>query len=654
MPNPSNIPQIVVLISHLEQPTQISRFAEMVASVAALYASSADVRGIETTVDKALEAAQDLERRNAVDVFVCTGATAEYLRRHTSQPVLSMRTGGGDLLRALSEARRYSPKVALLSNRHTNADLADMSSLFTLEIHQVPYNTLDQAQRAVETVRQQGYTTVIGSPTVVELAERAGLVGILSLSTDTVRKALDEALAVLHSSRIETAKRRHLDGVLKNIPSGVAALNTEGVVLSANPALSAIFGKQTAELIGRSLQQLCPDIEMAEALSSRARNDNQILKVNKRTVLFSLLPTIENGEQTGFVFTCQETATVLAADHRIRSSIPTGGFPVKYRLDQYLGNSLSSKQLTDLARRYASTNSTVLITGESGTGKELLAQGIHSESRRHHGPFVAINCAAFPETLLESELFGYHEGAFTGSRKGGKPGLIELAHGGSLFLDEIGDMPVSLQSRLLRVLQEREVLRLGATESIRVDIRVIAATHQDLTTHVSEGKFRKDLFYRLNILRLQTIPLRERKEDIESIGKSILYRLLAIADKAHLHERLFSALSPYLLGYPWPGNIRELENFLERTVFAAEDLLAANITEPNKILLQIIPEFKRLNYTKSDEGNVLQAGDLKLATRLNEKQYIEDFVKEFRGDLNAAAKALGISRSTLWRKLRVS
>ena len=178
-----------------------------------------------------------------------------------------------------------------------------------------------------------------------------------------------------------------------------------------------------------------------------------------------------------------------------------------------------------LAERYAATASTVLITGESGTGKELLAQGMHNVSSRQRGPFVAINCAAFPESLLESELFGYQEGAFSGSRKGGKPGLIEAAHRGTLFLDEIGDMPVSLQTRLLRVLQEREVLRLGATEPISIDIRIIAATHQDLSQAIEAGGFRSDLYYRLNILRLQTVPLRERSEDIADIARAILHRL---------------------------------------------------------------------------------------------------------------------------------
>ncbi|WP_449431718.1 propionate catabolism operon regulatory protein PrpR [Pseudomonas putida] len=644
------LPQIILLITHLAAPKQKSRLSDMVATVAHFYSSSAEIRALDVTVDSALQTAQQLEQQNSADVFICSGATADYLRRHLNKPVLSMRMGGGDLLKALNEAQAHGPQVALLSNRHTNADLASMQSLFTLQIHQASYNTLEQARVAVGEVRALGYKTVIGSSTVVELAEQEGLTGILSLSIDTLRKALDDALGVLQSNRIEIAKRRHLDGVLQHIPSGVAALNRQGEVLSVNPALSAIIGRDGAQLVGRPLQQVCPGLDLAPLLDPLQNTENQLTRIGDKTVIFSLLPTVENGEQSGYVFTCQETAAVLQADQHIRSSLRTGGFPARYRLEQFIGNSVASKQLAELAKRYATTDSTVLITGESGTGKELLAQGMHNLSRRHNGPFVAINCAAFAESLLESELFGYHEGAFTGSRKGGKPGLIELAHGGTLFLDEIGDMPISLQPRLLRVLQEREVLRLGATEPTSIDIRVVAATHQDLASSIAQGAFRKDLFYRLNILRLETPPLRERKTDIVLIARSILARQLSASNRQDRANDLLDVLLGYLVAHEWPGNIRELENILERAVFSAETLLNPNLAA--NYILQIIPEFKQqANLQASAEPTT---SNLKSVSKLQEKQYVEDVLKGCSGDMNEAARTLGISRSTLWRKLKQS
>ncbi|MGE8051395.1 propionate catabolism operon regulatory protein PrpR [Pseudomonas monteilii] len=642
-------PQIVVLISHLEQPKQMSRLSEMVATVAPFYSSSAEIRAIDTTVETALKTAKDYERLNSADVFICSGATADYLRRHLNRPVLSIRTGGGDLLRALDAAREHGTKVALLSNRHTNADLASMQSLFTIEIHQASYNTLEQARQAVVEVKSLGYRTVIGSSTVVELAEQEGLTGILSLSVDTIRKALDDALGVLQSSRIEIAKRRHLDGVLQHIPSGVAALDTDGLLLSVNPALSTIIGRNNEELVGLSLNQLCPELELSEALNPHKRTENQLVRIGEKTVIYSLLPTVENGDQTGYVFTCQETSTVLQADKHIRSALRTGGFPARYRLEQFLGSSSASTQLAELAKRYASTDSTVLITGESGTGKELLAQGIHNHGHRHNGPFVAINCASFAESLLESELFGYHEGAFTGSRKGGKPGLIELAHGGTLFLDEIGDMPISLQPRLLRVLQEREVLRLGGTEPTAIDIRVIAATHQDLSGSIEGGTFRKDLYYRLNILRLETVPLRERKADIIPIARSIMRKQLAAIHRLELADVLLEMLLKHLMTYDWPGNIRELENIIERAVFSSEQLLDLDMS--SRYITQIIPEFKEHLTSQQPIPEPSSAGQLKSVSKLQEKQYIEEVIKACEGDLNKAAQQLGISRTTLWRRL---
>jgi propionate catabolism operon transcriptional regulator len=303
--------------------------------------------------------------------------------------------------------------------------------------------------------------------------------------------------------------------------------------------------------------------------------------------------------------------------------------------------------LLKLAQRYGATASTVLITGESGTGKELLAQGMHNVSSRQRGPFVAINCAAFPESLLESELFGYQEGAFSGSRKGGKPGLIEAAHGGTLFLDEIGDMPVSLQTRLLRVLQEREVLRLGATEPISIDIRIIAATHQDLPQAIETGEFRSDLYYRLNILRLQTVPLRERSEDIGDIARAILRRLNGEHRAPPLQERLLEALLPNLMAYHWPGNIRELENILERAALSAEDLLRGTAIDGASLAL-VIPELRNSRAMPQ----AAPVTDLKSIAKEKEKQYVLDMLQACDGNLAQTASRLGISRSTLWRRLQ--
>lgn len=641
--------QVVVLISHLERPEHRSRLAHLVAGLSANYHDT-HIQVLDTSVSEALQQARELEQRGEADVFVCAGATAAYLRKHLARPVLSMRVGGDDLLRALSYAREHSSHVALLSYNRINHDLQAMRALFTLQVHQAVYTSLEEARQAVEEAACLGCRSIIGSSTVVELAEQAGLHGVLSLSEDTVRKALEEAMGILDSQRMEIAKRRHLNAVLQHIPSGVAAVDNQGVVQSLNPALAQLLEMPPSAALGRPLQQLCPELDLQQALRDGTGEENRVIRLGSHAVVSNLLPILENGERTGLVLTCQDIAAVQRADHRIRSTRRPGAFTARYRLDQLEGKSKANREMLQLAKQFASSHSTILITGESGTGKELLAQGIHNESSRRHNPFVAINCAAFPESLLESELFGYEEGAFSGSRKGGKHGLIEAAHHGTLFLDEIGDMPVSLQTRLLRVLQEREVLRLGSTEPISIDVRIIAATHQDLNTAIEEGGFRSDLYYRLNILRLQTTPLRERPEDIEQICVGISQRLLRQGQPPGAVD-VPTALMPYLVRYRWPGNVRELENIIERAMLSATELIREDGLDEH-YLARVLPELCSTLSSSAPRGQPSRETALQQVGKAAQIRHVQETLESCHGNLNEAARRLGISRTTLWRRLR--
>jgi transcriptional regulator, propionate catabolism operon regulatory protein len=288
---------------------------------------------------------------------------------------------------------------------------------------------------------------------------------------------------------------------------------------------------------------------------------------------------------------------------------PTGDF----YFDEY-GDYLSDgdksapiEGVRSLVHRYAKSDATVLILGESGTGKEMIAQGMHQLSARRDFAFVAINCGAFPEALLESELFGYEEGAFTGARKGGKAGLIEAAHRGTLFLDEIGEMPLPLQSRLLRVLQEREVVRLGSTEPTRVDIRVVAATNRALTEGIGAGTFRADLYYRLNILSIALPPLREREADVMLLAAGLLLqaatrepRLSGRVSGLQSASRVLEQVREPLNRYHWPGNVRELQNVIERIAVELADTQGAVFTRD--MLDVVAPELFVVNKTQGMNG----------------------------------------------------
>ncbi|WP_050476809.1 propionate catabolism operon regulatory protein PrpR [Herbaspirillum rhizosphaerae] len=325
----------------------------------------------------------------------------------------------------------------------------------------------------------------------------------------------------------------------------------------------------------------------------------------------------------------------------------------RHHLNDLRGDSAAMESVRQAITLFAKSPATVLIQGETGTGKELAAQAIHrahpqmqGKVQAHH-PFVAVNCGALAESLLESELFGYEEGAFTGSRRGGRAGLFEAAHRGTLFLDEIGEMPLPLQTRLLRVLEEREVVRVGGTRPISVNVRIVSATHCDLDSRVKEGRFRADLFYRLSVLRMTLPPLRERPDDLAPLAEWCLKNALAAMDirpHANLHAEILRC-TPLLARYDWPGNVRELRNLMERLALflAAEPLQALT---PN-LISRVAPEIV------SDDVSTMRTAALPAAEQpgAQAEESLEDVLARFGGNRAASAKYLGISRTTLWRKL---
>lgn len=311
----------------------------------------------------------------------------------------------------------------------------------------------------------------------------------------------------------------------------------------------------------------------------------------------------------------------------------------KYSFEHIIGDSLAIKEAKELAARIATSNSTVLLTGESGTGKELFAQAIHGISRRKNNPFVAVNCAAIPEELFESELFGYEPGAFSGARKEGKPGKIELAQNGTLFLDEISELPYQAQGKLLRVLQEKEVERVGGIGSKNVDIRIIAATNRNLGKLVEEGKFRQDLFYRLYVFDLTIPSLRDRHEDILPLAK---YFLDLFNERFDLEVKFIdSKLQEWLLNYEWPGNVRELKAFIERGM---------NIVDGDTLSMNAIYFPRHVSISPTKRGTAsLQS--LEEEVRSAEINAIQRALQESNGDRTQAAQKLKIHIASLYRKI---
>ncbi|WP_010090135.1 propionate catabolism operon regulatory protein PrpR, partial [Burkholderia ubonensis] len=489
----------------------ISRLRDLFREIAGEFDERADVRIVSRAYEEALNAIAEAGAARP-DVIVAAGSNGSFLKTRAPVPVVVVTPTGFDVMQALARARRDASRIALVSVGETPPEVRRFVAAYGLDVEFASYQSAQEAETCVHDLRDRGIETIVGPGLVTDLAASAGMGAVFLYSHASVRKAVDTALEVAYATHAEALRRQRLDNLLQHLRDGVVALDARGRVEAINERLALALGVEPAAAVGRALVDLTPELR-----TLRGDDGDALATVRGVRYVVHRGPLVDRGVTSGSVLTFQESRAVERLDRALRSQPGTQQFAARYTLDDVVGASAPMTRVRDLVRRYAKSDATVLVLGESGTGKEMIAQSLHALSARRSYPFVAINCGAFPEALLESELFGYEEGAFTGARRGGKTGLFEAAHRGTLFLDEIGEMPPSLQSRLLRVLQEREVIRLGSTEPIRIDVRVIAATHRPLLAAVEDGTFRADLYYRLNILNVGLPPLRERPADIPAL-----------------------------------------------------------------------------------------------------------------------------------------
>ncbi|WP_053956131.1 sigma-54 interaction domain-containing protein [Inediibacterium massiliense] len=440
----------------------------------------------------------------------------------------------------------------------------------------------------------------------------------------------------LEQQKTEKMKRmaKEIETVLHSVDRGIIAVNEEGMIIHYNKKAEELFCIDRKNVYIHQLLDIDVDDEIIKNISIKNRSFHYKNGEYHCRGVFDANPIMMEDESIGVVFIFSNISEIL----NVVNDITTGTMITTF--ENIIGNSPCLESVKIQGRKASQSTSTVLIQGESGTGKELFARAIHFHSKRANGPFIPINCAAIPEQLLESELFGYEEGAFTGSRKGGKAGKFELAHKGTIFLDEIGDMAIHLQTKLLRVLQEYVIEKVGGKELIPIDVRVIAATNKDLEKKVSEGEFREDLFYRLNVIPIMIPPLRERKEDISILVDYFIKKCNKKLDKniEKINEKVFEKF----LSYQWPGNVRELENTIEYGVNMCSNKIVAEIDLPYRL--------KSQNHVfEKVEDRIIPIEEL-------ERKEIQKALKYFGKDkqsITKAAKALGMSRATLYRKLKL-
>lgn len=426
----------------------------------------------------------------------------------------------------------------------------------------------------------------------------------------------------------------HIQAILDASHDGIIAVDKNAVITLVNRNAMEILGLPEG-IVGEKITTYIPNSDMLRVLASGKRELGDIATILNRQIIINRVPIILDNEIVGAVSTFKEITDIQKMEMRIRKELMESGLEAKYRLEQIVGESSAIREVKQLAAQFARTDATVLILGESGTGKELFAQGIHLASARSGGPFVAVNCAALPGNLLESELFGYAEGAFTGAKKGGKLGLFELAHGGTLFLDEIGEMSLPIQTMLLRVLQEKKVRRIGGERLIPVDVRIVAATNRDLEELIRENRFRADLYYRINVLTLEIPPLRSRLEDIPALTRTIADEVSERMNKRI--TAIDASVFRIFQQYDWPGNVRELRNVVERVVLLTEKE-RLDITD----LTFFIRKLKQRRHSEAKESSWAESERLLILAAL----------QAANGNKSEAAKRLGMDRTTLWRKLR--
>ncbi|MBU9232181.1 propionate catabolism operon regulatory protein PrpR [Burkholderia multivorans] len=633
----------------------ISRLRDLFREIAGEFDERADVRIVTRAYEDALGAIAEAGTARP-DVIVAAGSNGGFLKTRAQVPVVVVSPTGFDVMQALARARRDATRIALASAGDTPPEVRRFVAAYGLDVQFASYQTAQEAEACVHDLRDRGIETIVGPGLVTDLAASAGMGAVFLYSHASVRKAVETALEVAYATHAEAFRRQRLDTLLQHLRDGVVALDAQGRVEAINERLASALGVEPSAAVGRALVDLRPELR-----TLRGEDGDALATVRGVRYVVHRGPLVDRGVTSGSVLTFQESRAVERLDRALRSQPNTQQFAARYSLDDVVGASAPMTRVRELVRRYAKSDATVLVLGESGTGKEMIAQSLHALSARRSYPFVAVNCGAFPEALLESELFGYEEGAFTGARRGGKTGLFEAAHRGTLFLDEIGEMPPSLQSRLLRVLQEREVIRLGSTEPIRIDVRVIAATHRPLLAAVEAGTFRADLYYRLNILNVGLPPLRERAADIPALAATLLVQ--AARREPRLAERLrdaddaarvLGAVQPTLTRYRWPGNVRELQNVIER--IAVELAEAVDEDDPAApcaalaadALQTIAPE---LFAAPPDGGDAEDAQTLQARRRRAEADEIRAVLDACGGDRDRACAMLGISKTTLWRKL---
>jgi transcriptional regulator, propionate catabolism operon regulatory protein len=583
----------------------------------------------------------DPNKFSKYDLVITSGAHLEMINKDYYEltylvPFYPLQFTEADLVKGLVKAKKHGSKIILMCYTEDIYDLDFYETVLDLEVKRVFFSDLNEAEKLMVDFYKEGYRVVIGTSSICEIAQKNGINNVFIHSKDSLKLEIIKAyqLATTKNKMVQYAKVK--DAILHHSNNPIFLLDSNRRIIDTNNhGIQYVKKKTKQEVIGErfdSLSNITFDDSIKESISVQSENDQILIEpimINENLKTYLIVVKKYLGAR---VKNAKKSGTTLNSKYQFRNIIHTSS-----KMNKII---LKTKQ-------YAQSDAPLLIIGESGTGKELIAHSVHEHSERKAQPFLPVNCSAIPENILESELFGYEEGAFTGAKKGGKPGYFELAQNGTIFLDEISETSPEIQTKLLRVLQEKEVIRLGGKEVIPLDVRVIAATNKSLPKLIKQKTFRDDLFYRINVLQINVPPVRERSEDIPLLLNHLLIKHGLLSHQA---EYLTNISKDNLISYNWPGNVREMENFAQRV--CALTSLSTSTYDLVRSFTDILTEFLEQEMTFHSETTPIIKNEKVTHSADFEKLKIVNTLLETNGSKYKTAKKLEISRTTLWRKMK--
>jgi len=587
------------------------------------------------------------------DLIIGRGHTAAMLlKRKPYVPVLEIPITGYDVMRSLVLAKeRFGPeKTAVIVSSSYNHDENILSLLSGMDVTVREVSDFNRVGEAVKQAMEEGCRTIIGGYSVASAAISEGVNAItIETGEEAIIQIMHEAVLMIETIYKEREQRNTYETITQSSREGIIYVDNKREIRLANKKILQMILTEDDSVHGKKIEKIYPFFakNYQKVIDSGQPLYNELQDVQKNTLSVDYVPVIVSQKSAGVVITCQTVKKIQQIESQIRKKLSEKGLVANYTFSAAIRKSELMERTVVIAGKYAQVDSNILLVGETGTGKEVIAQGIHNASGRRNGPFVAVNCAALPENLLESELFGYVDGAFTGSRRGGKVGFFEQAHRGTLFLDEISEIPINFQGKLLRVLQERQVRRIGDDKVVDIDARIIAATNKNLRQMVLDKEFRQDLLYRIDVLEIYIPPLRERKEDIMPLFYEFLkqYNNRFGKDIAGCTKRA----RDLLVDYNYTGNVRELRNIAERVAVTCEE----KYIDERLVEAALYPEAVFSSRSGFYGGALPDRTKASEKTKeVSERNSIVEALQKTGGKKGLAAELLGMDRSTLWRKMK--